>query len=170
MTVPHLEWRAVLKNRTFSGARFWLCLQTFDPRIFGARRHHPPSCIEKLQYYNFWRKINLVSFLFQSYPEHMHLTQKILGLSADPCLVFTVFLVLLKINTLRIFGCRSDLHLQDYLYDGSSSQMQMFFSYKHIKYMCTVVLSPGRFMPSFTLLAGRTEILDSLKATLWGGC
>ena len=65
----------------------------------------------------------------------MHLTQKILGLSADPCLVFTVFLVLLKINTLRIFGCRSDLHLQDYLYDGSSSQMQMFFSYKHIKYI-----------------------------------
>ena len=127
MTVPHLEWRAVLKNRTFSGARFWLCLQTFDPRIFGARRRHPPSCIEKLQYYNFWRKINLVSLLFQSHPEHMHLTQKILGLSADPCLVFTVFLVLLKINTLRIFGCRSDLHLQDYLYDGSSSQMQMFF-------------------------------------------
>ena len=42
-------------------------------------------------------------------------------------LVFTVFLVLLKINTLRIFGCRSDLHLHDYLYDGSSSQMQMFF-------------------------------------------
>ena len=55
------------------------------------------------------------------------MTQNILGLSADPCLVFTVFPALLKINTLRLFGCRSDLHLQDYMYDGSSSQMQKFF-------------------------------------------
>ena len=94
------------------------------------------------------------------------MTQNILGLSADPCLVFTVFPALLKINTLRLFGCRSDLHLQDYMYDGSYSQMQKFFCFKHIKYMCTVVLSPGRFMPSFTLLAVRTEILDTLKATV----
>ena len=108
-------------------AHAWLCLQTFDPRIFGTRRHHPLSSIVEPQYYHFWRQMNLVSVLFQSHPEHMHLTQNILGLSANPCLVFTVFPALLKINTLSIFGCRSDIHLQDYLYDGSSSQMQMFF-------------------------------------------
>ena len=119
MTVPHLEWRAVLKNRTFSGARLALFADIWSPDIWDTTP--PPTLL-------YW-KTSILQLLKENEFGFVSFS-KLSGAHAPDPKDFG-----LKRRPLSCVHC-GPRFVKDQHFEYLVAEVTfIFFSYKHIKYI-----------------------------------